>query len=86
MNACTLKSGTAVLIVVSDVSLQEEVSRMQGDVQEELFDRLRDEMVNPLSMIEQFLERPDSQGLIHARAAMEQINWFLREYFLRERA
>ena len=84
VNACLLDSGPGVLISVRDVSLQEEVTRMQGLVQEELFDRFRDEMVHPLAMIEQFLAGPDRRGLVRARAAMEQINWFLMEYYLRE--
>lgn len=84
VNPCLLESGPGVLISVRDVSLQEEVTRLQGLVQEELFDRLRDEMVHPLAMIEQFLECPDRRGLARARAAMEQINWFLLDYYLRE--
>jgi hypothetical protein len=36
-------------------------------------------------MIEKFLEHPDADGLVQARVAMEQINWFLQEFFLRER-
>ena len=86
ISACVLNSGPGVLISVRDVSLQEEVTRMQGLVQEELFDRFRDEMVHPLAMIEQFLAGPDRRGLIRARAAMEQINRFLKEYYLSEDA
>ncbi|MFC1526023.1 hypothetical protein ACFL6X_04335 [Candidatus Latescibacterota bacterium] len=79
----TLASGDAVLAVLRDVSLQEEVSKLQVEVQEELFERLHEEMVDPLTMIEHFLERPNSAGLAMARAAMEQINGFMRDYFLR---
>ena len=86
VSACVLDSGPGVLISVRDVSMQEEVTRMQGLVQEELFDRFRDEMVHPLAMIEQFLAGPDRRGLIRARAAMEQINRFLKEYYLSENA
>ena len=86
ISACVLNSGPGVLISVRDVSMQEEVTRMQGLVQEELFDRFRDEMVHPLAMIEQFLAGPDRRGLIRARAAMEQINRFLKEYYLSEDA
>ena len=86
VSACVLDSGPGVLISVRDVSLQEEVTRMQGLVQEELFDRFRDEMVHPLAMIEQFLAGSDRRGLIRARAAMEQINRFLKEYYLSENA
>lgn len=79
----TLDSGDAVLAVVRDVSLQEEVSQMQADVQEELFSRLNEEMVGPLNLIAQFLDQPGARALAQARAAMEQINWFLRDYYLR---
>ena len=82
MHRCQLPSGPGVLIALTDVSLQEEVSRMQAEVQEELFNRLRQEMVSPLFMIGSFLDQPDAAGLGHARAAMEQINWFFRTYLL----
>jgi len=80
---CELPSGGAVLIVLRDVSLQEEVSKMQGDLQEELFTALRGEMVDPLLMIEAFLEHPNADGLAQARVAMEQVNAFLQDFFLR---
>ena len=83
LHPATLDSGDAVLAVLRDVSLQEEVSQLLGEVQEELFSRLNREMVGPLNLIEQFLNRPDAQALAQARSAMEQINWFLRDYFLR---
>jgi len=79
----TLESGEAVLAVMRDVSLQEEVSHLQAETQEELFTRLSDEMVCPLGLIEQFLNHPSAPALDQARAAMEQINWFLRDFFLR---
>lgn len=79
----TLGTGPAVLIVLRDVSLQEEVSNLQAEAQEELFARLSEEMVGPLGLIEQFLNRPSPRSLNQARAAMEQINWFLRDYYLR---
>lgn len=79
----TLDSGDAVLAVLRDVSLQEEVSHLQAEAQEELFARLSDEMVGPLGLIEQFLDHPDTEALSMARAAMEQINGFLRDYYLR---
>ena len=82
MHVCQLGSGPGVLIALRDVSLQEEVSRLQGEVQEELFNRLRQEMVSPLFMIERFLDHPDAAGLGQARAAMEQINWFFKTYLL----
>jgi|SaaInlStandDraft_2_1057019.scaffolds.fasta_scaffold36718_2 PAS domain-containing protein len=80
-----LSAGEVILIFVRDVALLEEVSRIQADVQEELYDRMRDEMVDPLAMIEEFLETPDSAGLVDARFAMEQINAFLRQHFISRR-
>ena len=82
MHKCQLPSGPGVLIALTDVSLQEEVNRMQAELQEELFNRLRQEMVSPLFMIGKFLDHPDAAGLGQARAAMEQINWFFRTYLL----
>lgn len=78
-----LSSGTVILVLLRDVSLLEEVSQIQAEVQEELFQRLQAEMVDPLAMVERFLEKPDADGLVQARIAMEQINWFLQEFFLR---
>ena len=83
MHRCQLQSGPGVLIALTDLSLQEEVSRMQAEVQEEFFNRLRQEMVSPLLIIERFLDNPDAAVLGQARTAMEQINWFLRTYLFR---
>ncbi|MBT6147473.1 MAG: hypothetical protein HOH74_18695 [Gemmatimonadetes bacterium] len=80
-----LAASEVILIFVRDVALLEEVSRIQADVQEELYDRMREEMVDPLAMIEAFLETPDNQGLVDARFAMEQINIFLRQHFISRR-
>jgi PAS domain-containing protein len=80
-----LSAGEVILIFVRDVALLEEVSRIHADVQEELYDRMRDEMVDPLAMIEEFLETPDSASLVDARFAMEQINAFLRQHFISRR-
>ncbi len=77
-----LTSGTAVLILLRDVSLLEEVSHIQAEVQEELYDRLREGLVQPLAAIEEFLEDPGREGLVRSRLAMEQINGFLKEFFL----
>ena len=82
VNPCTISSNEGVVIVVRDVSLQEEISRMQGEVQEELFGIIKQEMVNPLQMIEQYLDHPTNEGIVQVRAAMEQINWFLHSYLL----
>jgi len=80
-----LPSGNVIIILLRDVSLLEEVSQIQSEVQEELFRRLQAEVVDPLEMVERFLEKPDTDGLAQARIAMEQINWFLQEFFLRGR-
>ncbi len=78
----SLPSGSVILILLRDVSLLEEVSKIQAEVQEELFQRLKTDMVDPLAMLERFLEAPDADKLVQARIAMEQINWFLQEFFL----
>ena len=78
-----LPSGEVILILLRDVSLLEEVSQIQAEVQEELFQRLKAEVVEPLAMVERFLDKPDADRLVQARIAMEQINWFLQEFFLR---
>ncbi len=80
-----LAAGEVILIFLRDVALLEEVSRMQADVQEELYGQMREQMVDPLSMIEAFLEKPDTTGLVEARFAMEQINAFLRNHYLSRR-
>jgi hypothetical protein len=82
---CLIESGVAVLVVVRDTTLQEEVSKIQAHLQEEIFDQIREEMVDPLFAIEQFLERPEGSTLVQARAAMEQIHWFMRQFFLRDK-
>ena len=82
VNPCTIFSNEGVVVVVRDVSLQEEISRMQGEVQEELFGIIKQEMVNPLNIIEQYLDHPTNEGLVQVRAAMEQINGFLHSYLL----
>lgn len=81
---CLIESGAAVLVVVRDTTLQEEVTKIQASLQEEIFDQMRDEIVDPLSTIERFLDRPEGSTLVQARAAMEQVNWFMRQFFLRD--
>ena len=78
-----LPSGAAILVLVRDVSLLEEVSHIQAEAQEELYDRLREEVVQPLAVIGRFLEDPGRDALVQARLAMEQINGFLQEFYLR---
>ena len=77
-----LPSGAAILVVVRDVSLLEEVSHVQAEAQEELYDRLRAEVVQPLAVIEKYLETPGRDSLVRARVAMEQISAFLEAFFL----
>ena len=77
-----LPSGAAILILVRDVSLLEEVSHLQAEAQEELYDRLREEVVRPLAVIRKFLEDPGRDALVQARVAMEQIDGFLQEFYL----
>ena len=77
-----LPSGTAVLILLRDVSLLEEVSHIQAEAQEELYGRLREGLVQPLAAIEEFLEDPGRDGFVRSRLAMEQINGFLKEFLL----
>ena len=86
LHTCGLAGEAAVLIVVRDAAVQEQVSRMQAQVQEQLFARIGREVVEPLGLIEQFLENPDSKALGQARAALEQINWFLQDFLLRRDA
>ena len=54
----------------------------QVHLQEELFAQLRIRVAQPMVLIQQFLDRPDAEGLAPARAALEQVNEFLNEYFL----
>ena len=81
---CRIETGDAVLVVVRDTTMQEEVTKIQASLQEQIFDEMREEMVTPLVTIEKFLDQPDASTLVQARAAMEQVNWFLRQFFLRD--
>jgi PAS domain-containing protein len=66
-----------VVIVVQDVSVREELARIQAGFQEAFFARLRLGFVEPLEMVEDFLENPDPRALGAARAAVEQMRWML---------
>lgn len=66
-----------VVIVVQDVSLREELARIQAGFQEAFFARLRLGFVEPLEELERFLENPAHQELGLARAAVEQMRWIL---------
>ncbi|MEW6754799.1 MAG: hypothetical protein AB1505_28035 [Candidatus Latescibacterota bacterium] len=80
LHACCLGNEPGVLIVLE--SGQAEVAAIHVQVQEEMFARLRGEMVEPILLIQQFLENPDPEGLGCARAALEQVNRFLDDYLL----
>ena len=82
MQACQLAGASGVLVVLQDLTLQAEAARINAHVQEELFARLHGEMAEPMLLIQQFLDIPDSKGLGQARAALEQVNAFLEEFML----
>lgn len=66
-----------VVIVVQDISLREELARIQAGFQEAFFARLRLGFVEPLEELERFLENPAHQELGLARTAVEQMRWIL---------
>lgn len=68
---------TGVIIVLQDISMREELSRIQAGFQEAFFTRLRQDFVEPLEVIEEFLENPAHPDLGLARAAVEQMRWVL---------
>jgi len=86
VHACFLGCEPGVLIVLQDKSLHEEMARVHAHAQEELFDRLRGEVVEPMLLIQQFLENPTPEDLGQARAALEQVNGFLEAFMLGGRA
>ena len=87
MHACCLGDEPGVLIVLQEavpaiVTTSVEMATVQAHLQEELFGRLQDEVVEPVMLIQQFLENPDAGGLGQARAALEQVNQFLEGFLL----
>ena len=82
VHSCCLAFAPAILIVMQDISLQEEVSTALAHFQEDLFARLRQEMMGPLLVMRQFLENLDPAEFGQARAALEQINWSLQDAML----
>lgn len=87
MHTCCLGDEPGVLIVLQEVvpavaATPVEMVAVQAYLQEELFGRLRDEVVEPVMLIQQFLENPDAKGLGQARAALEQVNQFLEGFLL----
>lgn len=86
-HACCLGGEPGVLIVLQEtVTVAHtgpvEMTAVQAHLQEELFGRLQDEVVEPVMLIQQFLEHPDAEGLGQARAALEQVNQFLEDFLL----
>ena len=82
MHACRPADEPAILVVLRDSSLQEEIARAQTSLHEELFARLDQDLVEPLLAIQHFLENPDADELGQARLALEQINGFLQDFLL----
>ncbi len=85
MHACCLAEETAVLAILRDSSLQEEIAQAQTILHEQLFACLDEELVDPLLAIQDFLESPAPDQLGRARAALEQINGFLEDFLLAKR-
>ena len=87
MHACCLAGEPGVLIVLQEAATTAnkapvEMAAVQAYLQEELFGRLQGEVVEPVMLIQQFLENPDAEGLGQARAALEQVNQFLEDFLL----
>lgn len=82
LQTCKLGSEPGVLIALQDAALHVEMATIHAHVQEELFTRCRDEMVEPMLIIQQFLDDPNGGDLGQTRAAMEHINGFLEEFLL----
>jgi len=82
LQTCALGGDSGVLITLQDAALHVEMAAIHAHVQEELFTRCSDEMVEPMLLIQQFLDDPDTGDLGQARAAMEHINGFLEEFLL----
>ena len=82
MHLCRLAPEPGILIVLRDASVEKEFAKAQAEVQEELFFKMRQEIVEPLLQVRRFLESSDPQGLGQARAALEQANKFLEDFLL----
>lgn len=84
LHACALGSASGVLVVLQDAAPQAQMSLDQAHLQEELFEQLRAQVAAPAAQIQRFLENPDADGFAQARAALEQVNAFLDDYFLKK--
>lgn len=82
LHACCVGGEPGVLVVLQESDAVVELARIQAQVQEELYARLRGEVAEPVLLIQQFLEEPTAEGLGQARAALEQVNRFLEEFLL----
>ena len=82
MHLCRLAPEPGILIVLRDASVEKELAKAQAEVQEELFFKMRQEIVEPLLQVRRFLDSSDPQGLGQARAALEQVNKFLEDFLL----
>ena len=82
MQPCRLAAEPGVLIVLRDASVEDEVAKVHAEIQEELFFKMRREIVEPLLQVRRFLENSDAQGLGQARAALEQVNKFFEDFLL----
>lgn len=82
LHSCCVGGSPGVLAVLQESGAAVELARVQAQVQEELYTRLRGEVAEPVLLIQQFLEEPTAEGLGQARAALEQVNRFLEEFML----
>ena len=85
MHACELAHGPGIMILLRDTTSQEDAARTHSDIQEEMFARMRSDLVQPFGVIAGYLENPAACDLGHARAAMAQVNIFLEHFFLAEK-
>jgi hypothetical protein len=82
LRACRLGGEAGVLVVLRDASLAAELGAVQAQIQEEVFGRLRSDLVEPVLLIQRFLENLEMEELGPARAALERLNRFLETFFL----
>ena len=82
MQLCRLAPEPGVLIVMRDASVEKEFAKVQAEVQEELFFKMRREIVEPLLQVRRILDSSDPQGIGQAREALEQVNKFLEDFLL----
>ncbi len=86
MYACELEDGPGIMILLRDTKVQDEATRIYSDIQEEMFARMREDLVDPIRIIAGYLENPEGVDLGQARTAMEQVHIFMEYFFLAERS